>query len=236
MISTAALPLVIIRPEPGCTASVAAALELGLVAFGFPLFQIVPRDWTPPATDSVDALLIGSANALRHGGAALDKLRHLPVHCVGEATALAARTDGFTVATVGSGGLQPLLSQIAPETHLLRLAGEERVSLDSPPGVSLIERVVYTSQPSAMTDPLAALLQTAAVVMLHSGEAARHFSAECDRRGIARGHIHIAALAPRVTEAAGQGWASTCAADQPSDAALLALAHHLCQSGDTKRG
>ena len=236
MIAPTTLPLVIIRPEPGCAASVAAALDQGLAARGFPLVQIVPRDWTPPAEDAADALLNGSANAVRHGGPAISALQHLPVHCVGEATAIAARAAGFTVTSVGIGGLQPLLATTAPGTRLLRLAGEQRVPLEPPTGVSVIERIVYASQPIAMPADLAALLQMAAVAMLHSGEAARHFSAECDRLGIARGHLHIAALAPRVAEAAGPGWASVAVADQPSDAALLALARHLCQSGDTTRG
>ena len=48
--------------------------------------------------------MLTSANAIRHGGAGLERLRSLPVHAVGEATAAAAREAGFAVAGIGEGG------------------------------------------------------------------------------------------------------------------------------------
>lgn len=77
------IPLIVIRPQPGCDASVAAARARGLDAHGFPLFAVRALDWQPPAPDSFDALLIGSANALRHGGAALAAWRGKPAYAVG---------------------------------------------------------------------------------------------------------------------------------------------------------
>ena len=64
-------PVLIIRPEPGASRTLEAAKALGLAAHGFPLFAAVPRAWDAPPVDSFDALLLGSANALRHGGPAL---------------------------------------------------------------------------------------------------------------------------------------------------------------------
>lgn len=229
------IPLVVIRPEPGCAATLAAAGELGLEARGFPLFAVVPRDWEAPPADQFDALLVGSANAFRHGGAALESLRALPVRAVGEATAEAAREAGFTVERTGSGGLQLLLDKAAPGTRLLRLSGEERVELAPPAGVSVEERVVYASEAGPMPPELAELLRNGAVVLLHSGEAARHFAAECDRLALPRNRIALAALAPRIAAAAGEGWAACAIADQPQDAALLALARQLCQTVSFKQ-
>ncbi|MCW1404127.1 uroporphyrinogen-III synthase [Novosphingobium sp. MW5] len=218
--------VLILRPEPGCAATLAAARGMGLAARSAPLFAIEPREWNVP-TAPFDALLVGSANAFRHGGAQLETLCHLPVHVVGEATAEAARAAGFTVAGIGSGGLQGVLDGIAPGTHLLRLSGEERIELNPPTGVSIDEVVVYASVPRPL-DPAA--LNGNPLVLLHSAEAARHFAAECDRLAIDRAALSLATIGPRVTKAAGSGWRALETAAQPSDAALLALAARMCQS------
>ncbi len=230
------IPLVVIRPEPGCRATVAAAMAMRLEAHGFALSTLSPRDWTPPAPGEANALIIGSAAAIRLDGEALLALRHLPVHAVGETTAQVAREGGFAVASVGSGGLQRLLETIAPGTRLLRLGGEERVPLTPPRGVTMIERVVYTSAPLPMPGAFAHLLAADAVVLLHSAAAANHLASECDRLNIARGHIHLAALGPRIAEAAGLGWGSIQSAEMPNDAALLALAAQLCQTAREIKG
>ena len=51
-------PLIVIRPQPGCDASVAAARAFGLVAQGHPLFEVRPLEWDAPDPASFDALLI----------------------------------------------------------------------------------------------------------------------------------------------------------------------------------
>jgi len=224
------VPLLVIRPEPGCSATVAAARAERIDAHGFPLFAVAPRSWPSPLPGAHDALVLGSANALRHAGRALLSLRGLPVYAVGEATAQAARELGFTVAVTGSGGLQSLLGELQPgHKRLLRLAGEERVPLALPPGVSMDERVVYASEPLPLPQPLAELLRAPAVVAVHSAEAARHLSAQCVTHGIRRAPLRIAALAPRIATAAGDGWGEVAVAALPSDAALLALARQMCQ-------
>ncbi|MEY4160360.1 MAG: hypothetical protein RLZZ136_981 [Pseudomonadota bacterium] len=230
------IPLIVIRPQPGCSATVAAAANLGLDAKAFPLFAVSPQPWTAPPPDAADALLIGSANALRHGGSQLAALRHLAVYAVGEATATAALEAGFAVAATGSGGLQRVLDRIPAGTRVLRLAGADHVPLTPPPGVRLAARIIYTSVPQPMPDDLANQLAQGAVVLLHSGEAAAHFAAECARLGVPQDAVHLAALAPRVAEAADTGWASLSVAPTPQDAALLALAAQLCQSGIETRG
>ncbi len=112
--------------------------------------------------------------------------------------------------------------------RLLRLAGEEHVPLSLPPGITLETRTVYRVQPLAMPPMLAGALQDGALVLLHSAAAARHFAEECNRLAIPRSGIALAALGPRIAAAAGEGWASLRCAEQPSEAALLALAADMC--------
>ncbi|HVR91422.1 MAG TPA: uroporphyrinogen-III synthase [Novosphingobium sp.] len=226
------VPLIVIRPEPGCAATVTAARELGLEAHGTPLFEVFPVAWTLP-DEPVDALLVGSANAFRHGGPQLAALRDKPAYAVGSTTAFAATMAGFAVATVGAGGLQNVLDRIGPaHTALLRLCGQDRVALELPTGVRLAERVVYRSNPVPMPDILIQRLARPALVLLHSAEAARHFAAECAAHSIDRNRIVLAAIGPRVAAASGTGWAQVASAHQPDDSALLALAKNLCQTLD----
>jgi uroporphyrinogen-III synthase len=65
-------------------------------------------------------------------------------------------------------------------------------------------------------------------VLLHSAVAARHLAAECDRLGIPRAAIALAALGQRIAAAAGEGWRELRAAAAPRDATLLALARDMC--------
>jgi uroporphyrinogen-III synthase len=222
-------PLVIIRPEPGLSETVAEAEKFGVSIISTPLFTIEPRRWIPPAPDRIDALLIGSANALRHGGDALEAFREKPVYAVGQATARAARNAGFRVAGTGEGRLQPVLDGLAGQSlRLLRITGEEHVAVTAPAGIDLVTRVAYASVARPMPESFAVALDEGAVVLLHSAVTARHFAAECDRLGVRRSHVALAALASRIAEAAGEGWAAVATAATPTDTALLALARDMC--------
>lgn len=224
------VPLVVIRPEPGCSTTVAAAHTAGITCHGFPLFEVAAKSWEGLAPQGFDALLIGSANALRHGGPGLAALRALPVLAVGETTAAEARAAGFSVAQAGAGGLQSLLDNLpAGCTRLLRLGGEERVPLSPPKGVSIEERVVYATRSLPFPPDLAALLASPAIIALHSADAARHLAAQCVSHAIRRARLRIVALSPRIAQAAGEGWGEVAAAANPDDKALLALARQMCQ-------
>jgi uroporphyrinogen-III synthase len=221
-------PILAIRPEPGCSATVAAGKAAGLAIEACPLAEIRALPWTlPPGV--FDGLLLGSANALRCGGPLVDNLVDKPVYAVGTATADAARERGFAVARTGNAGLQALLDGFAGQRlRLLRLAGRERVPLTPPPGIAVETEVVYESVSLPLPEPLAGRLRGGGLVLLHSAGAARHFADECDRLAIHRGDIRLAALGPRIAEAAGQGWAAVRAASEPNEAALLALAREMC--------
>jgi len=219
--------LLALRPEPGLTATLGKARALGLATTGHPLSAIRPLAWDCPDPDSFDGLLIGSANAILHGGEGLARLTAKPVFAVGEATASAARAAGFTVAMTGSGGLQGVLDAIPAPCHLLRIAGEEHIPLTPPAGVTFAEVIAYRSEALPL-DPAAPLLASGtALVLLHSAATAAHFAAECDRLRLDRARITLAALGPRIAAAAGEGWAAIHTSPTPDESALLHLAMQL---------
>ena len=220
-------PLVIVRPEPGASATANAARDMGLQPIVLPLFEVLPIDWEPPDPRGFDALLLTSANAVRAGGPGLDRLRSLPAHCVGEATAKAARNAGFTVATTGGAGVDSVLDFLPAGSRLLHLCGFDR--REPSKARSAIEAVpVYRAEEIAIPNGFEEIEDS--VVALHSPRAARRVGELVDRRGLARSRISIAAVSSETAEAAGDGWQEVVAAEEPSAAALLAIAAELCKN------
>jgi len=212
-------PLVILRPEPAASATAERARALGLDAKAIPLFDIAAIDWTAPDPDEFDALVLTSANAIRHGGPQLAALKRLPVHAVGEATAVAARAAGFEVASTGKGGVEDLA--LPAGRRLLHLAGRTH----RPAGAAMAIPV-YEARPVAVPAGLDEL--AGCVVAVHSPVAGRRL-AELVRE---RAGIAVAAISVAAAEACGEGWERLEAAAVPNDAALLALAARLCETGD----
>jgi uroporphyrinogen-III synthase len=218
-------PLVILRPEPGASATAEAARQCGLDPVVMPLFEVRSVEWEVLEADQFDGLLLTSANAIRHGGAGLGALRILPAHCVGEATARAAREAGFTVASVGSGRVDSLLQSLPDHLRLLHLCGFHRREPMSPR--QAIHAVpVYRSDEKSPSDGFGEI--EGSVVAIHSPRAGSRFSLLVDEFGLSRGEIEIAAISPEAAEAAGSGWEAVAAAEDPSDGALLAIAARLC--------
>lgn len=209
-------PLIILRPEPGATATASRAEALGLSVRRHPLFTAEPVAWTMPAGE-FDALLVTSAAAIRLAGTLPD----LPVHAVGEASAAAARTAGLRVLSVGRGGVDALLAGLEDGDRLLHLAGEERI-LPAGPRQHIVSVSVYRMVPLA--PPEAAALE-GSVALVHSPAAGRRLAA-LDLR---RERVRVAAISPAAAAACGPGWARCEAASEPADGALLPLAAKLCK-------
>ena len=221
--------IITIRPEPGCAATIAAGAAQGLAIAGWSLFDINPVVWQVPDPAEVDGLLLGSANAVRHGGEALAALRGKPVYAVGGATAEAARRAGFPIAVAGQGVLQGVLDGLAGKRlRLLRITGAEHVPVNPPEGIAITTRIAYESLPRPAPEGLAGRLAGGALVLLHSAAAARHFAGEVDRLELPRAGIALAALGPRIAAAAGTGWAGLRSARIPAEDALLALVSEMC--------
>lgn len=224
------LPVLCIRPEPGLSDTIAKGRGRGLEIVSCPLSIIEPVSWDAPNASAFDALLIGSANVFRHGGAQLAEMRALPVCAVGESTAVAAREAGFCVTKTGRGGLQSLVDHASAQPmRYLRLGGEERVPLSLATWQSMEEIAVYRSKLLKFPEDCARLLQNGAYVLLHSAAAARHFTHECKRLGVDKATITLLALGPRIAESVGAGWAKVATACAPTDDALLALTENMCQ-------
>lgn len=218
----------VIRPEPGLQSTLQLARNMGLAAIGLPLFEVMPLRWDAPEASDFDALLLGSANAVHHGGAKLEQYHDLLVHAVGEATAEAAQKAGFKVERVGEGGLQMVLDANDKPTRYLRLGGVEKVDLAAGKH-TIVARDVYEVRQLPITGSAQISLRTGTpCVVLHSAAAARHFGNEINCIGLDRARIHLACIGPRVAQAAGKGWAAVESAPQPSDDALLALARDMC--------
>lgn len=222
--------IIVLRPQPGATATAQALRTAGHDPLVTPLFAIEPVAWTPADPEAYDALLVGSANVFRHGGPALADLKGLPVYAVGGKTARMASDLGFRVRGQGSGGLAAMLPMLVEDgqLHVLRLAGEDRVDLPAT-RLAIDTRIVYRSRALPMPDALRDALAEPSVVLLHSARAAQHFGALVDGAGIDRSRIRLALFAPALVEAAGDGWAAVRVAAAADDRALLDLLPALCQ-------
>ena len=216
--------LIILRPEPGASASLGRARALGLDAVAMPLFEVRPLAWTPPDPKIFDAVLTTSANALRHGGDGLMLFRELPLHAVGEATADAAREAGFADVTAGTGDVDALLASLPSGLHLFYPCGRERRDL-SHALQAILSVPVYAAEALPMPEGFPDI--EGAVIAVHSpraGERLFELAQASDRST-----IRIAAISAEAAQAAGKGWAEVASAAEPTDRALLELAARLCE-------
>ncbi|MES3153359.1 uroporphyrinogen-III synthase [Sphingomonas faeni] len=227
--------IVVLRPEPGNARTAAALRALGLTVRQVPLFAVRPVAWTIPELTGIDGLLLTSANAVRHGGAGLDAVKHLPAIAVGATTAAAAAGAGFAVAVTGTGDARAVVSEARDRgfARLLHLAGRDRSPTgvgdaygndgadDSTGGIDSV--IVYASDALPLDDATTRSFEDC-LVLLHSARAAARLAALVDAAGVDRSRIAVAAISEGVGEAAGRGWASVSIAPQPSDPALVALA------------
>ena len=218
--------IVVLRPEPGASATVERARKLGLDALAIPLFAVEPVAWRAPDPRDFDALLLTSANAVRHGGDQLAKLRGLPVHAVGAATTAAARQANFAIVSTGDSDVVGLLEPLDPELRLLHPGGEHRASTDGA-RQRITPLTVYRS--SAIASPDIAKTE-GAIVLAHSPRAARRFAELFHLAALDRSSTTIAAISQAAARSAGSGWDAVETAECPTDDALLALAASLCHN------
>ena len=212
--------LLLLRPEPGLSASAEHARSLGLEVVTCPLFVIEPVAWTAPDPARFDALLLTSANAVRYAGPGLAALAALPVFAVGDSTAEAARAAGLTVTMVGAAGAQHLLDALPGRRKLLHLAG---VDHGATTGHSVTTVPVYRA--GQIDDPQLPDVSNM-VVAVHSPRAGTRLAELVSERS----STTIAAISEAAASACGSGWGTVEWPPHPTDSALLALAARLCQS------
>lgn len=209
----------VLRPAPGNARTCAALSAAGVDAVAVPLFSVVPCAWDVPDPGDFDALLLTSANAVRHAGDGLARLATLPVLAVGAATARAASAAGLRVEHVGAADAASVVAHAGPARRLLHLAGRDRIAMPVAHAIT-----VYASAPL----PVAAEAMRAAVdgvVLLHSIRAAARFATLA--RELPRARIRVATLSAAIAAAVGTGWGAVAVAARPTDAALVAAATRL---------
>lgn len=220
--------LIVLRPEPGASSTMAKAAAMGMAATACPLFRFEPIDWTPPSAVDFDALMVTSAQTVRAGGVRLSGYRGLPAYAVGKATAQALGLAGFTNVITGNADGAAIATRIAADGHraVLHLAGGDVAPFD--PGPLRIHReTLYKAVEAADGGALAAKLKPGAILMVHSPRAGGRLATLLDMD--ARRALHIIAISSSALAACGDGWATGQAADLPNDAAMLALAALLCE-------
>ena len=210
--------VLVLRPEPGASATVDRARAMGLDAVATPLFEVEPLDWDVPEASGFDGVLLTSANALRHGGDGLQALRGLKAYAVGDATAQAAREAGFDVAATGDAGVERLLGSLEPDLRLVHLCGADHRGTEGA-RQAITPLAVYCSK--AVDD---VRLPEAEVALIHSPRAGANFAELAQDKS----RIAIVAISRPAADAAGDGWRAVEVAKQPTDVALLALAVRLC--------
>jgi uroporphyrinogen-III synthase len=218
--------VLVLRPEPGASATVKRARELGLDASSVPLFEIEGVGWQAPDARDFDALLVTSANAVRYGGEQLKDLVSLRVYAVGKATADAAHAAGFDIAATGERGVDALLASMPDGLKLLHLCGADRRIAEDPHG-EITPLVVYRSKRVDAPNLDAAI---GAVALIHSPRAGARLAELADDRS----SITLATISSAAAEASGSGWRSIHVAQEPTDEALLALAASLCNKPQPK--
>lgn len=212
-------PIAVLRPEPGNRVTAAAIEAAGRRAIRLPLFEARPLAWEVPDPARFDALILTSANAVRHAGPGLAGLAGLPVYAVGEATAAAATRAGLKVASTGAAGSAALLRQAeaAGVRRALHLAARERTI--APGGIVAGIVTVYASEALPIgADEVARL--SGSVAMVHSARAAARLAEIAD----ARARIAVAAVSGKAAAALGEGWERVAIAADMSGDALVALA------------
>lgn len=224
-------PLIIVRPEPGNSASSAKVRERGLEVHSFPLFETAPVAWDAPDPARYVGVIMTSANAARLAGADLQRYTHLPLYAVGDVTGDAAREAGFLSIVSGDGDVERLLGKIATLGlhRILHLAGADYHDF-TPHGVEIERQIVYASNVITPAPELLAALKHGGVVMLHSPRAAKQFAAIVESHGIDQSALSLAAISANAAEAAGTGWHEISIAARPRDWVLLECATALCQN------
>lgn len=201
-----ALPLLLLtRPEPQASrfaADLRARFGPGLTILRAPLMAAEFLD--PPLPLDGLAGVVFTAETGVAGLARLTPRRDWPAHCVGAATARAARDAGFAVATEAAGDAAALAFRLKGNAGPLLWPRGEDVAAELPallPGAEFRQAVVYRQAPRPLTEAaLAALAGAAPVVLpLFSPRSARLVAAACPRRAAP---LHVAAMSPAVAQAA----------------------------------
>ncbi|ACV75784.1 MAG: uroporphyrinogen-III synthase [Zymomonas mobilis] len=227
--------LLILRPEPGATATAKRAEKVGWQVIKTPLATAISIPWSINESLSFDAVMVTSAQAIYHGGSELDKLKDYPLYVVGKATEAAARQAGFQhiVTAEGNGASVLCCLERDKRMRILRLCGEIYKDYDYK-NFSLKEntqffiKILYRMQniASLPIEACQALVENA-IVLLHSSRFAEQFRLLLAKTDINPDRVQIAVISPAVAEQIGKEWRAMAIAEYPDDTSLLKAAASL---------
>jgi len=220
------MKILVTRPEPGATATAAALTAMGHEPILAPCLEIALLPARLP--EQISALILTSAQAIP---ALPARLHHVPVFCVGDATAGKCRAAGFARVESAAGDARDLFRLITarhlPGLHVLAVGERHGLLLARQlreAGISVIRRKVYTARPlRALPPPAWAALEAAHMdaALFYSAESARSFVRLSPPN---TGQVVACALSEAVAvPLRGLPWSGIRVALAPSEADLMAL-------------
>lgn len=220
------MKLLVTRPEPGASATVARLTAMGHEAVALPCLTITPLPLqltAPPA-----ALIVTSGQAIP---ALPANLNDIPVFCVGDATADKLRMAGFTRVESAQGDAQALAQLVITRNvkgvHVLAVGTRHGLALAArlqEAGLSVLRRRVYSVRrlprlPAALRDALAAHEFDGA--LFYSTETAAAFT-RLTPPGTAQMRAYL--LSPNIKKGLQElPWLVIHSANAPTEADLMAL-------------
>lgn len=233
--------VLVTRPQPGADATAQRLGRMGHAPLILPLTRIEPAESlgeAPRHPAGFDAVILTSANALRHGDALpLPAFTHLPLLAVGDASARAARAAGFRHVTAAQGDGASLVElarrTLEPGARLFyptgrpRTEGFEENLVQAGFAVTTLE--TYRAVPIAHDDATVIALLAGSppdAALVHSSHAARLLLALAGRPALRPFFeaARILAISRKVGATfAADGRLSVEVAGRPDEAALLRL-------------
>lgn len=227
--------ILVTRQEPDASATVARLATLGWEGIAAPLLAIEAVPARLPPAGAVQAVILGSINAVRH---LPKRFRARPLLAVGDATAEAARAAGFAHVESAAGDARDLaalasarLDPAGPPLLLAtaRGAGAPLAADLRARGFRVLRRVTYRARPlPVLPEAAAAALAEGRVaeVLFFSASAARVFGRVARARRLTHtlggvGAVTISLAASEIATSLGFGAVRTAA--RPDQESLLAL-------------
>ena len=204
--------------------------ERGGRAISSPMLEIKPLSPKLPDAGEFDSVVLTS----RHAAAALaaSAFLDLDCYCVGEATATAAGTAGFSRVKAGPGDGEGLAEFIGrnPPRRVFWAAGLD-IGFDMAAalksfGIEVVQTAVYEAVKAEDLTPEAlgkVKDGEVGVVLVHSGRAGGHFSHLLERHGMQdrRGAMTLVAVSQGAAGLCGEGWHTIRTVESPLRAAVL---------------
>ena len=218
--------LLVTRPEPGASATAARLTALGHEVMLMPCLTITQVSARLPPHPA--ALVVTSGQAVP---ALPARLHHVPVFCVGDATAAKLRLAGFTCVESANGDAEALtrlvIARNVPGLHVLATGerlGQKLATALRQAGLPVLRRKMYkVSQLKTMPEAMRIALETGCFdgVLFYSAETAQAF-ARLNPPGTAR--LHAYALSPAIEKKLqALPWRAIHVACAPTEADLMAL-------------